>query len=84
MSYSYNINPGMDQYISPFGRTKIETPLYKGSLPPGVHGQINFYDRVTGKLGPSVSTLNTSTSLVTQYRPVDPSNNISNIFSIKS
>jgi hypothetical protein len=44
-------------FFSPSTVGQISTPRHRGNFPYGFNGQINFYDPLTGRAGPSVSTL---------------------------
>lgn len=72
MSYAYSnqyvpVNPGYSttynpyssfkmNYFQPSNVTKLQTPVHKGNYPHGLNAEINFYDPVTGRPGPTVNT----------------------------
>jgi hypothetical protein len=55
----YKNQPYQMNFVQPNFVNQITTPRHHGNFNHGFHGQINFYDPITGKPGPVVNTLPT-------------------------
>jgi hypothetical protein len=52
-----NVNPSFKMnFVQPSTVNQITTPRHRGRFPYGFNGQINFYDPLTGRQGPTVNT----------------------------